>query len=1024
MRNSKYLIVLAFLIFIPIVSAADVTTVEPGTLSEVNLTFLDGGVLSGTISTTPDATSCAGDWNTTYTCANTYDGDWDTYGYAADMDGDVYVYHNYTIPSLAGDNVTWEIKYDSPAITVNYTVPSSCLTASTLEFRYFGLWSAGSGNSYGTYACKNSSDDWETIYDGNSNSESGDFYEGQVHWDRQNYFFQIPNTEVVNSATLNVTGYPLPNGVIENSSAPTHSVDCVNPANAYDELWSTYSSGGGYCWVNETFAGIDTSMTYKFKHARGSSAMWIWFWNYSSSSFDQVYYETGLYCWNTGCNDTLNLSSDYISGGEVKVQLKYNTATRFFEGAIEKYTEPTNASIQINGSEIWNYTGELNTSETTSDFASFLNSELSSCSTSTCNISLDIFSDSTGILELSEFDIEYNEAPYSTANYPTDGATEIPYNVTLNASVFDVNGDTLNGTLYLILDEETSSSWVDQGCSEGSDSEANAVDEDWDTYAAGGTIYENVSLDENLTAPYWKYKVNVNGPSPIVIECYNSSEWITMDSTLSSGTFTTPINATCYDQEILQLRINTTLTGIYCDGGFGSGYSQHYYEGQLVRNSSYTGLSNGSIVNETYILKGPRTYLWYLNLTDGFESNYSIWDFTVESVPLDNGTVYDNELITFFLKDEETKEVINGSIAVVVFTAGTNYTFSGDDISNLTIYGPEGSVSITEAFIQYSSTGYSVENYYLTDDEWSTDSPLTVNLYDINDSKDTVFEISVLDSSLSGLDGAYVKLLRYYPEDNQYILTEVGKTDSDGKTLLHIVLEDVFYTIIVEDDGEILYSGDPSKKYCSDTPCTQIINTADEITDIWSAIDGITDFYYNVTYNDTTSKVRMEYTDTSGSLSYARMLVRLPDFISDATTICDVNSSSASGVLFCNLTETFMENVTGTFFVDVFVSRSPPEEDGESVALSFTKFLTNNPEGIFDTFDVGTIGSEGLVWGIFIIIALVSLGIFNPKLAIVFTCIAIALVGFLGIVKMSFSAIMGIVGLGAAAIYFMTRGEK
>ena len=878
------------------------------------------------------------------------------------------------------------------------------------------------------------------------------------------YYFQIPSNQYVSSATFNLTGYSFLESGIEDDTEDANGYDnpdseLSSPEDAYDEDWDSKAqvwSGGssgvwgapetGTIYENYTISGTNDSASWYVKYliftdspSPSSCQARIYFYAYYDGDWQLLFSD-----FTRDSNpkyENISVPSAAISGGtlQLKTYLYMRDLTssgvcdggeymqvEYFDGKMfwNNISYPHNASIEIDGSEIWNYTGELNTSETTSDFASFLNSELSSCSTSTCNISLDIFSDSTGILELSEFDIEYNEAPYSTANYPTDGATEIPYNVTLNASVFDVNGDTLNGTLYLILDEETSSSWVDQGCSEGSDSEANAVDEDWDTYAAGGTIYENVSLDENLTAPYWKYKVNVNGPSPIVIECYNSSEWITMDSTLSSGTFTTPINATCYDQEILQLRINTTLTGIYCDGGFGSGYSQHYYEGQLVRNSSYTGLSNGSIVNETYILKGPRTYLWYLNLTDGFESNYSIWDFTVESVPLDNGTVYDNELITFFLKDEETKEVINGSIAVVVFTAGTNYTFSGDDISNLTIYGPEGSVSITEAFIQYSSTGYSVENYYLTDDEWSTDSPLTVNLYDINDSKDTVFEISVLDSSLSGLDGAYVKLLRYYPEDNQYILTEVGKTDSDGKTLLHIVLEDVFYTIIVEDDGEILYSGDPSKKYCSDTPCTQIINTADEITDIWSAIDGITDFYYNVTYNDTTSKVRMEYTDTSGSLSYARMLVRLPDFISDATTICDVNSSSASGVLFCNLTETFMENVTGTFFVDVFVSRSPPEEDGESVALSFTKFLTNNPEGIFDTFDVGTIGSEGLVWGIFIIIALVSLGIFNPKLAIVFTCIAIALVGFLGIVKMSFSAIMGIVGLGAAAIYFMTRGEK
>ena len=396
---------------------------------------------------------------------------------------------------------------------------------------------------------------------------------------------------------------------------------------------------------------------------------------------------------------------------------------------------------------------------------------------------------------------------------------------------------------------------------------------------------------------------------------------------------------------------------------------------------------------------------------------------TVESyTPFDNCSSYNNTILTVYLKDEETQNNISGDIVIVLTTSIKSYPFSESNISNMNIcLDPEvSSINITEGFIEYQSNDYVVENYYLINTILSNETT-TVNLYDLNSSDSQSFEITVLDSSYSGLESAYVKLLRYYPSEDQYKLTEMGKTDSDGKTLLHMVLEDIFYTMIVEEDGEVLYSSEPSKKYCSETPCSLTINTVETIGSIWSAFEGIENLNYNITYNDTIGRVRLQYTDTSGSLSYIRLLVRLPALVSEETTLCNINSSDASGVLFCNLNETAMENATGTFFVDLFVSRSAEQEDVESISLSFTRFLRTNE--MFDIFSPGSIGSEGLVWGILLIITIITMGLLNPKLAIIFACLGLGLVGFLGIIQLSYTALMGFICIGILVIIFIRRGE-
>lgn len=632
---------------------------------------------------------------------------------------------------------------------------------------------------------------------------------------------------------------------------------------------------------------------------------------------------------------------------------------------------------------------------------------------------------------------------------PTDGATNLMPPVTLNVTLYDNPGwRTFNVTFYLGEENPISWSWVNDSCSEPrNDTGEHIVDEkgqdyfsiylSWTTYSNGGTMYKNYSIPEDVDGATLLFYFEDTGYIPPLglIYCYNNSDedWETLYSSSGgySGEATADILADCLDEEELQIKILMYRLGQYCTGSLsGTHYESKYYGDILVWNKTSLNILNNTPATADFSdLIFDSDYQWYIKYQSGVFSEYSLewtsaYEFSMLGEPVfDNCSNYTDTALLLNLLDEESQSEINGTIYAVITTEDYgNYSFSTTNSKNLSVcVYPNIDVDVSEIFIEYSSSSHVTENYFLYDTVLS-DGGTTINLYDLNSSDSTSFEVSVLDRSYKGLSNAYIKMLRYYPAENQYKLTEVGKTDSGGQTLLHLVLEDVYYIFIIEEDGEVIYSSEPSKRYCSDTPCTLSISTADSLTSIWESLEDVSDFEYSITYNDTSRRVRAQYSDTSGSLSYVQLVVRIPAMVSEEEILCDVNSTDASGVLFCNLNETSMQNASGTFFVDFYISRSPLTETLESIALSFTTFLKTS--SLFTVFDPGTIGSEGLVWGVFLIIALVLMGVFNPKLAIMFGCIAVGLVGFLGIIQMSYTAIMAIIAIGVIIIALIKRGEK
>jgi hypothetical protein len=146
--------------------------------------------------TSPYLSDCVGDWNTTYTCNNTFDDNWSSYGASATGSVNGRVYFNYTIPIgvIVGD---WELKTDlygggGSGTIVNYTLPSECIVGKTNQTTELSVFvDALFTNRYAEWFCRDATD-WFTLGE-TLVGDHGQVFEGQMWW-----YNTLPEAQNVN----------------------------------------------------------------------------------------------------------------------------------------------------------------------------------------------------------------------------------------------------------------------------------------------------------------------------------------------------------------------------------------------------------------------------------------------------------------------------------------------------------------------------------------------------------------------------------------------------------------------------------------------------------------------------------------------------------------------------------------------------------------------------------------------------------------------------------------------------------
>jgi hypothetical protein len=283
-----------------------------------------------------------------------------------------------------------------------------------------------------------------------------------------------------------------------------------------------------------------------------------------------------------------------------------------------------------------------------------------------------------------------------------------------------------------------------------------------------------------------------------------------------------------------------------------------------------------------------------------------------------------------------------------------------------------------------------------------TNETNNISLFSLVNDDATSFLISVKDSTQIAVQDAYIYSQRYYQGLGVYNTVAMGKTDDSGNTVLHFKAETEDYRIIIMKEGEVLYTSKPQKIYCTASPCTLPIQIETGGVTSWVDIGNLANLIYEKPYYDSSSKqVIYSYIDTSGTTSYGRLKVW--NYVnSQKNFICDVNSTSNSGTLTCNVSE-----IEGLVYAEAYISRSP------EVLVYASQFVINTIKNIF--------GLEGLFWAMMIILVITIAGslVAGSSGGILGVIISFWLVQLLNIASFGMITIWGVTVLGVVALWVL-----
>ena len=427
--------------------------------------------------------------------------------------------------------------------------------------------------------------------------------------------------------------------------------------------------------------------------------------------------------------------------------------------------------------------------------------------------------------------------------------------------------------------------------------------------------------------------------------------------------------------------------------------------------------SNNYTITKTIIAPTVTTntnYSFFWNITQGLMS-YSLTNNTqlITDFSFDNCSTNSITLYNFTLVDEKTQTNINAtgndtlgkvSITLNSITGSELGTFSSSYSQinpfrvcvNSTL--SSGETFLIDAIIEYSSTVHETEFYHIQN-QTLTNATLyqNITLYDLLTNESQVFKLIVKDSSFLPLTDAIVEVHRKYIDEGIYKIVEIPKTDGNGETTAHLVVNDVIYKFVIKKYGETISTFENVIAVCQTplvTPCTINFNavTTSEITvPDYEVLD---DFNFTLEYNESSRIVRSLFVIPSGLTSTVKLEVIKEDAL--GTAVCDHTLISSSGTLTCTVPNSFGNS---TVFAKLY-------KDGDLQAQGNIKL---------DKDILGVKGVMIAVLSVFILMTLIGAGLSdNPVYTILFLMLGVILLFSLNIV-----ASEGFIGAGATILWLI-----
>ncbi len=331
-------------------------------------------------------------------------------------------------------------------------------------------------------------------------------------------------------------------------------------------------------------------------------------------------------------------------------------------------------------------------------------------------------------------------------------------------------------------------------------------------------------------------------------------------------------------------------------------------------------------------------------LSNGDRGNSTNVTTGVTAISVDNCTTNTFQIYNFSMFDEETQiRLSNGTIEALVniFTVDrSSLVYNTSSSVNKSSIGiclssgiPESVNYSLDATIRYTSVDYHIEYYNLQSVALGNLTTLrNISLFPLLNTT-TPFILNFKGKDFLPSVDTLVFVKRQYVAENVFKVVELPKTDSFGNAVIHLVPDDVHYTLQFVKNNTILATFEDIVAFCDDpllAICEINLNAFQSKGKTLKFSREFNLLISDLTYNQTTDLASITFLSTDGNSKNVTMQVdRIDNF--GNKSICFNSLVSSGGDLTCSL-QTRTDNSTA--IISVFI-------DGELAIQSQASFKTS-----------------------------------------------------------------------------------
>jgi hypothetical protein len=589
---------------------------------------------------------------------------------------------------------------------------------------------------------------------------------------------------------------------------------------------------------------------------------------------------------------------------------------------------------------------------------------------------LDLWNSSNGL--------EYAGAPIVTLNNPPDNHYNTSNIITFNCSATD---GTQVDNISLILNGVVNHTVTGSSAS--------------------------ISLEKILTLPFGQHTWTCNATDNDGTVDTETTRTISVGFIENSVTY----NSTTF--EILSEQFITNIS--YNGTEYSAISSRLYYNGTAYLGTGtgtdveYIVTRNLDIPTSTSLAKINKTFIWEHSLTNStggiVKYNSSEYIQTINPIVFVecNETYASPIAVNYTIYNEQNLELITTTMdATFDYWLGdgsTNKTTTINSVVNSTFQfciNSNETYTVDATINLYNTSNYQERTFSLNNQQYNnktTDKRLY--LLPINNGTNVI--IQVRDAGLVPLQGYYVSIERYYPENGTYreIITE--ETDEYGQFVARLIENTIKYRFTFRDSDNVVRktTGDMTIA-CRASICVLPFIIEDTEDDIERFLN-LTDYDWALNFNNDTNIFTFSWTDTSGQSATMRLLVTR--YLWNGTTIvCNTTSTSASASLTCNV-----GNSSASYQAQAF--RRLSGQDERRIGQLSAKIGAEHE----------TFGTEGLIWSFFLLFTMIAIGYWYPPIGIVIYLFGIVLLMTTNIIYVNPAILFAQLAIGIAFIWAFKR---